>query len=181
MSTELMALRMLAVCAKGDDFELLREGAALASLPLELVEADCAQEASALLAGRRPIDLVLVDGALSEPDRAMIAKAAREAEKPAFVVLLSQDQKATAACADAMAAKPRDAKAARVMVDGCVQSRLPSRVLVVDDSPTMRSIVKKILAASNFPLQLADVSEGQAALNVIARDTADIVFLDYNM
>lgn len=184
MSTELMALRMLIVCADRKVLELLREGAAFASLPLELLEADSARKASALLSEGRPIDLVLVDSAFSEPDRAMIAEAARGAEKPSFVVLLSGDQtnqEATASWADAMTAKPCDAKAARIMVDGCVQSRLPSRVLVVDDSATMRSIVRKILGASRFPLQLTDVSEGQAALNVIARDTADIVFLDYNM
>ncbi len=183
VSTELMALRMLAVCAEGRDFELLREGAALASLPLELVEADSAQRAAALLSGRS-IDLVLVDSALSEPDQARIAKAAREADNPAFVILLSGDlthQKASASCADAMTAKPRDAKAAKIMVDGCVQSRLPSRVLVVDDSATMRSIVKKILGAGHFPVQLADASEGQAALDMLGQDAADIVFLDYNM
>jgi hypothetical protein len=79
MSTELMALRMLTVCANGGDVELLREGATLASLPLELIEADTSQRACALLAGRE-IDLVLVDGALPEPDRAKIAKASRESD-----------------------------------------------------------------------------------------------------
>lgn len=180
MSTELMALRMLAVCATGDDFELLRQGAALASLPLELLEADSPSKACALLTGQ-DIDLVLIDGALDVSDRAKITQAAREADKSAFVVLISEGQKASAACADAMAAKPRDATAAKAMVDGCVQSRLPSRVLVVDDSSTMRSIVRKILNASRFPLQLADVSEGQAAIDMLDKDKADIVFLDYNM
>lgn len=183
MSTELMALRMLAVCAKGDDFELLREGAALASLPLEIFEADSVQKAPALLARREP-DLVLVDEAVSESDRMQIAKTARELQKPAFVVQLSGDsaeQKATLSCADALATKPRDAKTAQIVVDGCVRSRLRSRVLVVDDSATMRSIVKKILGASCFPLQLTEAAEGQAALNIIGRHTADIVFMDYNM
>ncbi len=180
MSTELMALRMLAVCAEENDIALLREGVALASLPLELVEADSAPKACALLSAQE-IDLVLIDGALAASDRVRIAKAARDADKPAFVVLLSEDQNASAACADAMTAKPRDTKTAMATVDGCVQSRLPRRVLVVDDSATMRSIVRKILAASNFPLQLADVSEGQAALDMLGKDEADIVFLDYNM
>jgi len=183
MSTELMALRMLAVCAKGGDFELLREGAALASLPLELFEAESPQKAPALLARREP-DLVLVDDALPESDRTQIARAARELGKPAFVVQLSEDpknQKATISCADAMAMRPRDAKAAQMVVDGCVRSRLRSRVLVVDDSATMRAIVKKILGASCFPLQLSEAAEGQAALNTIGRHSADIVFMDYNM
>ena len=184
MSMELMTVRTLAVCASGRDFELLREGATLASLPLELLEADSAQKACTLLSGRSPFDLVLVDEVLSEPDRVMIAQAARRPQNPAFVVLLSDDrtkQQATASCADAITAKPRDAKAARITIDGCVRSRRPSRVLVVDDSATMRLIVKKILDASHFPVRLTEASEGQAALNIIGRDTADIVFLDYNM
>jgi CheY-like chemotaxis protein len=114
----------------------------------------------------------------------MVADIARKAAKPAFVVLLTDDRTqdtASATGADAMATKPTDIKAAQAMVDGFVQSQLPRRVMVVDDSATMRSIVKKILGASRFPLQLAEASEGQAALNVIARNSADIVFMDYNM
>lgn len=184
MSTELVTLRILVVCAYASDFELLREGAALVSLPLEPLWADSAQKASTLLSGPRPIDLVLLHSALSEPDRAAITAAARKAKKPAFVVLLADErarQTATASCADAMTEQPRNAQAAQIMLNGCALSRLPRRVLVVDDSATMRSIVKKILGASRFPLRLADASEGQAALNIIARNTADIVFLDYNM
>jgi CheY-like chemotaxis protein len=126
----------------------------------------------------------LIDRSLPDDDRDMVTDIARKAARPAFVVLLTQDRTkdtAPVSCADAMATKPVDIKSAQTMVDGCVQSQLPRRVLVVDDSATMRSIVKKILGASRFPLTLAEASEGQAALNVIARNTADIVFLDYNM
>jgi CheY-like chemotaxis protein len=184
MSTELVTLRILVVCAYASEFELLREGAALASLPLDPLWAESAHKATNLLSSFRPIDLVLVDGRLSEPDQAMITSAARKAEKPAFVVLLADEQTkqtATAASADAMTTKPRDAHAAQIMLNGCARSRLSHRVLVVDDSATMRSIVKKILGASHFLLQAADAAEGQTALNLIARNAADIVFLDYNM
>jgi CheY-like chemotaxis protein len=184
MSTELMTLRILVVCAYASDFEMLREGAALAPLPLEMLHADSPSKAAALLSGVRPIDLALVDGGFSGSDCAMVAAAARKAEKPAFVVLLADERAkktANASCADAMTAKPHDEKSAQKMVNDCVQSRLPHRLLVVDDSATMRSIVKKILAASHFRLQLTDASEGQAALNLIARDAPEIVFLDYNM
>lgn len=184
MITELMTLRMLAVGVAGKDLLLLREGVAHASVPIELIEADSVQNAWELLSGMRPIDLVLMDRSLPDDDRDMIADIARKAAKPAFVVLLTEDREkdaAPASCADAMATKPVDAKSAQTMVDGCVQSQLPRRVLVVDDSPTMRAIVKKILGASRFPLQLAEASEGQAALNIIGRHKADIVFMDYNM
>jgi CheY-like chemotaxis protein len=184
MPTELAMLRMLAVGLKGKDLVLLREGVSQAAAPVELVEADGLQDAWQLLTGIRPMDLVVFDRGLPEDDRDMVADIARKAASPAFVVLLTDDRKqdtASATGADAMTSKPADVKAAQIMVDGWVQSQLPRRVMVVDDSPTMRSIVKKILGASRFPLQLAEASEGQAALNVIARSSADIVFLDYNM
>ena len=184
MATEIVVLRMLAVGVKGKDLLLLREGAAQTSVPLELVEAEGLQDAWQLLTGMRPMDLVVFDRSLPDDDRDMVADIARKATKPAFVVLLTDDRTqdtASATGADAMATKPTDIKAAQAMVDGFVQSQLPRRVMVVDDSATMRSIVKKILGASRFPLQLAEASEGQAALNVIARNSADIVFMDYNM
>ncbi len=184
MATEIVVLRMLAVGARGKDLLLLREGAAHTAVPLELIEADGLQDAWQLLTGLRPVDLVLFDLNLPEDDREMVADIARKAAKPAFVVLLTGDRTqdtASASWADAMATKPDDIKSAQAMIDGCVQSQLPRRVMVVDDFATMRSIVKKILGASRFPLQLAEASEGQAALNAIARNSADIVFLDYNM
>ena len=184
MTTELMTLRMLVVGVAVKDFLLLRDGVAHASVPIELIEADSVQNAWELLSGIRPIDLVLMDRGLPEDDRDMIADIARKAAKPAFVVLLTEDRTkdtAPASCADAMATKPGDIKSAQTMVEGCVQSQLRRHVLVVDDSATMRSIVKKILGASRFPLELSEASEGQAALNVIGRHKADIVFMDYNM
>ena len=54
-------------------------------------------------------------------------------------------------------------------------------MLVVDDSPTMRSIVRKILAASRFRLDIAEAQEGIEALKQIASGKFDLVFLDYNM
>lgn len=184
MTTELVVLRVLAVGVASNELLLLREGAAHTAVPVELIEADSVQTAWQILSGMRPVDLVLMDRSLPDDDRDMVADIARQAAKPAFVVLLTQDRTKDAASnsgADAMATKPTDAKAAQTMIDGCVQSRLPRRVLVVDDSATMRAIVKKILGACRFPLQLAEASEGQAALNQIARNSADIVFLDYNM
>ena len=182
MSSELLELRTLAVCAQDNDFALLREGATLVSLPLDLAEANSVPKACMQLA-ERAVDLVLMDGALSLADRAIITKAARESGGSAFIVLMCEptSEAATTSCADATTAKPCDADAARAMIDGCVRSRLPKRVLVVDDSATMRSIVKKILGASGFRITLEDASEGQVAIDMLRAKAADIVFLDYHM
>jgi CheY-like chemotaxis protein len=59
--------------------------------------------------------------------------------------------------------------------------RLPSRVLVVDDSRTMRSIVRKALAGTRFPLEVSEADEGFAALELVRESDFHIVFLDHNM
>jgi CheY-like chemotaxis protein len=54
-------------------------------------------------------------------------------------------------------------------------------VLVVDDSSTMRGIVRKILSASRFRLDLHEAAEGLEALGRLRQEPFDLVFLDYNM
>ena len=54
-------------------------------------------------------------------------------------------------------------------------------MLVVDDLSTMRSIVRKTLAATRFPLEVTEAVEGVAALKLAREREFDIVFLDYNM
>jgi len=67
------------------------------------------------------------------------------------------------------------------VIERCIRVRLPSRVLVVDDSATMRGIVRKLLSASRFRLEIAEAPEGIEALKQCSSGSFDFVFLDYNM
>ena len=58
---------------------------------------------------------------------------------------------------------------------------LPTRVVIVDDSATVRRMVKKILAGSIFAIQVAEAKNGEDALVMCADGGFDIVFLDCNM
>ncbi len=58
---------------------------------------------------------------------------------------------------------------------------MPTRVLIVDDSDTMRSIVRKILAASRFELDIHEAADGTAALDQLRNGKFGMVFLDYSM
>jgi CheY-like chemotaxis protein len=51
----------------------------------------------------------------------------------------------------------------------------------VDESGTMRSIVRKILSASHFALDMHEANEGAAALEQLRIGNFGVVFLDYNM
>lgn len=184
MSGELLSLRLLAICAVDANRDLLRQGAALALMPWEVIEVDNADRASAYLDGG-DFDLVVLDSPLSQVDQIRVVRAARTGPKPPFVVLLVDHavaaENADLRCGDAAAVKPRSVEEARRFMDRCGRSRLPNRVLIVDDSATMRSIVRKILAASRFPLKISEVSEGAAALSKVRECNIDVVFLDYNM
>ena len=64
---------------------------------------------------------------------------------------------------DGVLTKPASVDEARAQAEICIRAKLPTRVLVVDDSGTMRSIVRKILSASRFPLDVHEAAEGIAA------------------
>ena len=55
-------------------------------------------------------------------------------------------------------------------------------ILVVDDSLTMRSVIKKTIRASGFKAgQLLNASNGKEALDILKEEWIDLVFTDYNM
>lgn len=56
------------------------------------------------------------------------------------------------------------------------------RVLVVDDSSSMRAVVKKTLRAAGFAVeQVLEAPEGLAALDILRRQAVDVVLSDLHM
>ncbi len=55
-------------------------------------------------------------------------------------------------------------------------------VLIVDDSSTMRSVIKKIIKVSGFDVgNFLEAGDGLEALEVLQRDWVDLVLSDINM
>lgn len=186
MSGDLVSFRMVYVAAKQPgqklwkpDHELWRQGAALASVPIEFSAHDATAAAAALSKGG--IDICVMDASLPQEERAVVMKAASEASPPPFTIEAAAAGTSRADGADAALAQPVNAAAARKLVDACVRAKIPNRVLIVDDSSTMRGIVRKILTASRFALDVHEVSEGQAAISQLRTGNFGMVFLDYNM
>jgi CheY-like chemotaxis protein len=57
----------------------------------------------------------------------------------------------------------------------------PTKVLIVDDSMTVRKVVQKVLAGSLFRLDCYEAPDGETALAFCDRVNFDIIFLDCNM
>jgi DNA-binding NtrC family response regulator len=180
MVDDILSIRVLHVCASEDDRTLLREGVGQTSLPLDLCEAESFAKAGAFL-GRGDIDIVFVDAALAAGDQARVIEAARSAGNGPLIVLLVTGAGGIRSAADATAPKPRNGAEASVFLNRAARTRLPCRALVVDDSSAMRTIVRKVLQASRFSLEVVEADDGEKGLAHIRDEPVDVVFLDYNM
>ncbi|HRE21736.1 MAG TPA: response regulator, partial [Rhabdaerophilum sp.] len=56
-----------------------------------------------------------------------------------------------------------------------------TRVLLVDDSGTARKLMARILARSQFRIELQEAASGEEALAWAHRATFDVIFCDFNM
>jgi CheY-like chemotaxis protein len=179
MSEDLVSLRMLLVGAAQANQELWRQATALASVMFEFSTPDAASAARTL--ARNGADICVLDAALSDNDKATVIGAARAA-KPAPLIFASAAQGSPRLeSVDGQLSPPVNVSEARKLVEICVRAKFPTRVLVVDDSGTMRSIVRKIMSASHFTLELHEAAEGMAALEQLRAGNFGMVFLDYNM
>jgi CheY-like chemotaxis protein len=80
-----------------------------------------------------------------------------------------------------MLVQPTNVNEASKLAEMCIRAKIPTRVLIVDDSSTMRSIVRKTMSASRFALDVQEAPEGLAALSQLRTGNFGLVFLDYNM
>jgi CheY-like chemotaxis protein len=181
MSNDLVSIKLMVVSKPSPDRELWRVATNLAAVPIEAAEVETTADAAQVLA-RTDIDIVLIDAGFPEPHRSAVVHAARQARtRPVIVLNAASDADASGIDGDGVITKPSSLAEAQYLIDRILRARLPNRVLVVDDSRTMRSIVKKILAATRFSLDVAEAEEGAGALARLRSGRFDIIFLDYNM
>jgi CheY-like chemotaxis protein len=180
MSDDLLSLRIVLAGKGDDDRDLFRKAVSSLRVPVELECADGVDATAACInAGS---DLVYVDKSLPPAEMVQIVAAARAAPAAPFTVLLTApDDGGQPFVTDAVAAKPDKYEQARRLIERSIRVRLPSRALIVDDSPTMRSIVRKLLSATRFPLEISEADEGFTALKRVREAGIDLVFLDHNM
>jgi len=179
MTDELFSLHVVLASDSARDRDLFRQAAAATSVPVELAEADSAAAATRHLGNG--CDLAFFDMALGGEAVTQMTAAARAAVKSPFTVLLCVPGTAAQFQTDALANKPTASDEATQLLAGCIRVRLPSRVLVVDDSATMRSIVRKILAATRFPLEITEAEQGGHAIELARQSPFDVAFVDHHL
>jgi len=176
MTEDLLTLRMLMVGAPQRDCALWSLGATRASIPIEFLTRDPAKGMP-----QDGVDIVVIDGRLSEVASAQVVQAARALNPAPLVVVCGALGAARPPGIDGLLPRPTSPEEARHVVDLCVRACLPKRVLIVDDSSTMRSIVRKILSGSRFRLEIEDSADGETALLHVRAGRFGLVFVDYNM
>lgn len=176
---ELVSLRMLMIGASDPDCALWGQGAALASVPVYFSAMDAPLAPRALAKG--DVDICVLDGDMPDTHKTIVVAAARAVKPTPLVFVSAAHRSARIDGVDGMLTKPNSLEDARKLAEICIRTKIPTRVLIVDDSGTMRSIVRKILAASRFPLDVREAAEGIDALNQLRVGTFGLVFLDYNM
>jgi CheY-like chemotaxis protein len=179
MSGDLVTLRMLVVTAASSQQGLWQKGAAMASVPIDFAAEDAASAQATLKRGG--VDICVVDAALSDGDKdGVIAVAHATQPAPLLFASVARGSRRPGNV-DAVLMRPGNAEDACKLVEICVRGKIPTGVLIVDDSSTMRGIVRKILSASRFALDVHEAAEGIAALQQLGSGKFGIVFLDYNM
>jgi CheY-like chemotaxis protein len=190
MSEDLISLRMLIVSEAAPEREAVRAAATQASVPIQVEEVDAAADATAactLLARDGAFDVVLFDSRMPRAERQKLLDATRDASGRPLAILVGAAEMKTrevltdGLLVDGVIAKPIDTRELSQLIENCIRARLPKRVLIVDDSATVRSIIRKVLQASRFRLEPDEAAEGAAAIERANQQRFDIVFLDCNM
>jgi CheY-like chemotaxis protein len=179
MPGDLVSLRMLVVSAGLPDRELWRQAVAHATIPVELEILDVAPALALLVKAR--IDVCILDADLPGADKSVLARAAHAVPPDPLIFVMGPKDAPRPAGIDGVVGRPCNANEVHNLVQLCIRAKIPTRVLVVDDSSTMRKIVCKILQASHFALKIDEAEEGASALALLSAEKFGIVFLDYNM
>ena len=188
MSDDFISLKMLIVSEVALERELIRHAATQASIPIEIMEEATGDGATACTAvARDGFDVVFSDSRMPKIARQQLLDATRAAKERPLAILIGASELKTrevltdGLTVDGVLAKPIDAQELNHLIDRCVRARLPKRALIVDDSSTVRSVIRKVLQASRFRLESEEAEEGTVAIERVKKQRHDIIFLDCHM
>jgi CheY-like chemotaxis protein len=160
--------------------------AATSPIPFDLVSARNGRECMDVLTGRR-INVAFIDVNMPEMSGMDAVGAARRIGTKTFITLMSTSankrrlQLARQLKVYDLLAKPFTHDDVVAILQTYCRVTVPSQALIVDDSATVRQIVKRVLANSIFNIDPTEVGDGETALDYCEHGRFDVVFLDCNM
>lgn len=77
--------------------------------------------------------------------------------------------------------KPFSASQVRHVIEVYEAINMPFDVLIVDDSTTVRRIVRKVLERSIFKLNIVEAEDGHTAIKRVSEKAYRVIFTDFNM
>jgi len=189
MSEDFVSLKMLLLSETGPERQLVRQAANRASVPVDVTERETPGDKNSLtqLLAENDFDVVFFDSRFAKPVRQEVLAITRAAPSKPLAVLIGPASIKTREVltdgleVDSTLAKPIEVQEVCDLLERCSRARLPKRVLLVDDSSTVRAVVRKVLQASRFKLEIADAASGADAVALHAKRPFDVVFLDCEM
>jgi CheY-like chemotaxis protein len=153
---------------------------------IDLVEAVDGRECVKLLS-RCDIDLAFIDVYMPEMSGLEALRGARNFGVKTFVTLMSgPDSDKFMELARQLKAyeflrKPFGLRDVEMIINTYRRVVSATKVLIVDDSMTVRKVVQRVLADSVFHMDCYEAPDGETALAYCDRVNFDIIFLDCNM
>jgi DNA-binding NtrC family response regulator len=165
---------------------LFLDAAAQSHLPLRITSTDNGHDCLTLLQSRE-VDLAFIDVHMPDLSGVEAFWAARKSGVQTFVTLMSSPPSPEAVdMARKLKAyeflfKPFKTDDVASIIKTYARITAPTKVLIVDDSQTVRQIIQKTLRASLFNCEIANAADGQTAVELCMEAPFDVVFLDCNM
>ncbi|MGH6674170.1 MAG: response regulator [Xanthobacteraceae bacterium] len=166
--------------------QILTEAARASKLPLRFTMTDNGRECLTLLNGAN-VDLAFIDVHMPELSGTEAFWSARKQGIQTFVTLMSNPPAAEAVDvaiklrAYEFLFKPFSADDALGIMKTYARIASPTKILIVDDSSTVRQIVQKVVRGSVFNCEITEAAGGEAALMLCRSTEFDAIFLDRNM
>jgi CheY-like chemotaxis protein len=166
--------------------QLLCDAARASKLPLRLSTTDNGRDCLTLLNGSN-VDLAFIDVHMPELSGTEAFWSARKLGNRTFVTLMSNPPAAQAVemairlKAYEFLFKPFTREDVVSIIHTYARISSSTKVLIVDDSATVRQLVQKIVRGSVFCCEITEVADGQSALDLCRTTAFDVVFLDCNM
>jgi CheY-like chemotaxis protein len=156
------------------------------SLPIELLTADNGQECMMFLE-QGGIDLAFIDVNMPEMNGMEAVSRVRFKGNKTFVTLMSTKadarryEVARQIRAYEYLVKPFTAADIESILKTYQRVSVRMKTLIVDDSRTIRHVIKRVLERSVFRMGIEEAADGEKALARFNDGGYDLVFLDYNM